>query len=103
MKANFILFCIHIILAQYFAEDKPYYYTYSEVLKYLNSMADYQELNEFQYPCLKVQCSTSGTKCLMIGPEEAENTSSTKTDLQDDDKEDVILLAPTACGSLITR
>ena len=103
MKALFVLLCIHITLAQYFAEDKPYYYTYSEVLKYLNSMDDYQELKEFQYPCLKVQCSTSGTKCLMIGPEEAENTSSTKTDLQDEDKEDVILLAPTACSIHVIR
>ena len=97
-----IIILLSIALAQYFAEDKPYYYTYSQLTAFIKSQPPYQNLNEFSYPCKKVQCSTSGTKCLMIGPEEAEN-STTKTDLQDDDKEDVILLDSTACGIIFIR
>lgn len=87
---------------QYFAEDKPFYSTFSEMIKNAMGMDPYQDPDNIQYPCMKVQCSTSGTKCFMYGPEEEDsNSSSTKTDLQeeDDEVENVILLTPSLCGA----
>ncbi len=91
--------------AQYFAEDKPFYSTFIEMMKNAMNMDPFQDSDSIVYPCMKVQCSTSGTKCFMYGPEEEDsNSSSTKTDLSDeeDDIENVILLTPSICGISIT-
>jgi hypothetical protein len=109
MGALFIQFIAIISFAtgaQYFAEDKPFYSTFTEMMKNAMGMDPYQNSDGIEYPCMKVQCSTSGTKCFMYGPEEEDsNSSSTKTDLSDgeDDIENVILLTPSLCGVLLIQ